>query len=121
MTFVKDDPNINREGRPKDSFSLVGMIKSKLKEVPEGQKETYAALIVKKYLHKALIEGDRTLLRDLIDRVDGKALQRLANADGSNLAPTPIMEIKKDISDNILEERKAELPTGEIKAISQSD
>lgn len=72
----------NPNGRPKDTFSLVGMIKHKLKEVPEGEKETYADLLVKKYIHKALVEGNDKILRDLVDRVDGKAIQRLAGEDG---------------------------------------
>jgi hypothetical protein len=76
MPFVKGDPNINREGRPK-GFSIVAHLKEKLQEIPEGQKETYATLITKKYLHKALVEGDTAILKDLIDRVDGKALQQM--------------------------------------------
>ena len=72
----------NPNGRPKGTFSIVGMIKEKLQEKPEGQKETYAQLLVKKYMHKALVEGDRKILTDLVDRIDGKAIQRLAGEDG---------------------------------------
>lgn len=74
MPFVKGDPNINREGRPK-GFSIVAHLKEKLQEIPEGQKESYATLITKKYMDKALVEGDTAILKDLIDRVDGKAIQ----------------------------------------------
>jgi hypothetical protein len=70
MPFKKGDPNINRSGRPM-GFSIVAHLKEKLQEIPEGQKETYATLITKKYLHKALVEGDAKILRDLINRVDG--------------------------------------------------
>ena len=76
MTFVKGQSG-NPNGRPPGTFSIVAMIKDKLKEVPEGQKETYAELVVKKYLHKALVEGDDKMLRDLVDRIDGKAVQKL--------------------------------------------
>jgi hypothetical protein len=82
MPFYKGDPNINREGRPPGSFSIVQMIKEKLQEIPDGQKETYAQLMVKKYFHKALVEGDDKILRDLIDRVDGKAVQKMAGEMG---------------------------------------
>lgn len=68
----------NPNGRPKGTFSIVGMIKDKLQETPEGQKETYAQLLVKKYMHKALVEGDDKIIRDLVDRIDGKALQKIA-------------------------------------------
>jgi hypothetical protein len=67
----------NPNGRPKGTFSIVGMIKEKLQETPEGQKETYAQLLVKKYMHKALVEGDDKIIRDLVDRIDGKAVQKL--------------------------------------------
>lgn len=69
--FIKGNPG---GGRPK-GFSIVAHLKEKLQEVPEGQKESYATLITKKYLHKALVEGDTAILKDLFDRVDGKALQ----------------------------------------------
>jgi hypothetical protein len=72
----------NPNGRPKGTFSIVGMIKDKLQEKPEGQKETYAQLMVKKYFHKALVEGDDKTLRDLIDRIDGKAVQKMAGEMG---------------------------------------
>lgn len=79
--FIKGNPG---GGRPK-GFSIVAHLKEKLQEVPEGQKESYANLIVKKYLHKALVEGDNKILTDLIDRVDGKALQRIGDPDGNNV------------------------------------
>jgi hypothetical protein len=69
MTFVKGQSG-NPNGRPK-GFSIVAHLKEKLQEIPEGQKETYASLIVKKYMHKALVEGDNKILTDLVNRVDG--------------------------------------------------
>jgi hypothetical protein len=79
MPFVKGDPNINRKGRP-PGFSIVGHLKEKLQEIPKGQKETYATLITRKYLHKALVEGDSVVLKDLINRVDGLPRQPLDHA-----------------------------------------
>ena len=81
MPFVKGDPIINRKGRPL-GFSIVAHLKEKLQEIPEGQKDTYATLITKKYLHKALIEGDAVIMKDLINRVDGLPLQSLDMTTG---------------------------------------
>jgi hypothetical protein len=76
MVFVKGDSNINRKGRPK-GFSIVAHLKETLQSVPQGQKESYAELITKKYLHKALVEGDTVILKDLINRVDGMPKETL--------------------------------------------
>lgn len=76
-TQFKKGESGNPNGRPKGSLSIVSMIKEKLQETPEGQKETYAQLLVKKYMHKALVEGDDKIIRDLVDRIDGKAVQKL--------------------------------------------
>jgi hypothetical protein len=74
--WKKGQPSPNPKGRPK-GFSIVAHLKEKLQEVPAGKKETYAELIVKKYFQKALIEGDTKMLRDIVDRVDGKAIQKM--------------------------------------------
>jgi len=96
--WAKGGKSPNPNGRPL-GFSIVAHLKAKLQEVPEGQKETYANLITKKYLHKALVEGDPAILKDLINRVDGKAVQRLANPDGTNLFPIPLADVRENHSD----------------------
>lgn len=68
--WKKGQPSPNPNGRPK-GFSIVAHLKEKLQEIPEGKKESYASLITKKYIDKALTEGDVTILKDLINRVDG--------------------------------------------------
>jgi hypothetical protein len=74
MPFVPGDPNINREGRPKGSVSVVQAIKKKLEEIPEGEKKTYLELLVNQVMEKGLA-GDVSMIKDIIDRVDGKPLQ----------------------------------------------
>lgn len=71
--FAKGNPG----GRRPPGFSIVAKIKEVLQEVPEGEKETNAILIVRKYMEKARKDGDNKILRDLIDRVDGKAVQKI--------------------------------------------
>jgi len=77
--WKKGQPSPNPNGRPK-GFSIVAHLKEKLQEVPQGEKETYATLITKKYLHKALVEGDQAILKDLINRVDGLPHQPVDHA-----------------------------------------
>lgn len=78
--WKKGQPSPNPNGRPK-GFSIVAHLKEKLQEIPEGQKETYASLIVKKYMHKALVEGDNKILTDLVNRVDGLPKQPIGLDD----------------------------------------
>ena len=82
-------------GRPK-GFSIVAHLKEMLQEIPAGQKETYATLVTKKYMHKAIVEGDPTILKDLINRTDGLPLQTLANADGEAFKINLVNYIQKD-------------------------
>ena len=77
MTFIKGDPRINREGRPKGSYSVVEMIKRKLDEIPEGKDKTYGELFVSKIMEKISVDGDVSMMRDIIDRFDGKPKQNV--------------------------------------------
>lgn len=77
-TQFKKGQSGNPNGRPK-GFSIVSHLKEKLQEIEEGQKESYATRITKKYIDKALHDGDVTILKDLIDRVDGKAIQKVVS------------------------------------------
>lgn len=71
MPFTKDDPNINREGRPKGSISVVSAIKKKLEECPEGKEKTYLHYLVEKIMKKAIVDDDVAMIKDIINRVDG--------------------------------------------------
>ena len=69
----------NPNGRPKGSVSVVSAIKRKLEEeYPEAsneQKRTYLDKIVAAYFEEIIEGKDKTLLKDVIDRVDGKPIQ----------------------------------------------
>lgn len=81
--FAKGNPG--GPGRPEGSVSVVEAIKRKLKEVPEGKKKTYLEYLTDQIFKKAVIEGDVTMIKDLIDRVDGKPAQPVTGADGGAL------------------------------------
>lgn len=76
----------NPYGRPKGSYSIVELIKKKLQEIPEGKNKTYGEYFVEQVMKKSITEGDVSMMKDLIDRVDGKALQRMGDKDGKPLA-----------------------------------
>lgn len=73
--FLQGNPG--GPGRKKGSISIVEAIKRKLEEIPEGQKETYLNIFVFRLFQKAIIEGDTSLMKDIIDRVDGRAKQNI--------------------------------------------
>jgi len=65
-------------GRKKDSFSLVAILKRKLQECPPGEnKKTYAELLVDRVLRESVINGNTSMLKDVVDRIDGKAVQTM--------------------------------------------
>lgn len=73
--FVKGKSG-NPDGRPVGSVSIVEGIRRKLLEIEPGNKKTYLELFLTSYFKKAIKDGDTNLMRDLIDRVDGRALQK---------------------------------------------
>lgn len=72
--------NGNRKGRPAGSISLTTILKSKLQEVPQGQKRTWAEIVIDKMLHKAVIEGNTDMLKYINDRIDGKPEQSVTGS-----------------------------------------
>lgn len=67
----------NPNGRPKGSFSLVEMIKKKLQEIPEGKDKTYAEYFIEQMMKKTVVEGDVSMMKDIINRVDGMPKQHI--------------------------------------------
>lgn len=91
----------NPDGRPKGSPSIVAAIKRKLKDEYEGcdsdlqEKKTYLDKVVEKYFDEIIESGDKTLLRDVIDRTDGK--------------PVQTNKIEADVESKVLKERNENL------------
>lgn len=100
-TRFKPGVSGNPKGRPKGSYSIVEGLRAKLDEVPQGQKKTYRDLFVEKLMIKALKEGNSVILKDVIDRVDGKAIQRIDHTtDGESF------NVPKEIEDDIAKRLK---------------
>jgi len=91
----------NPAGRPKGSFSLVEMIKHKLQEIPEGKDKTYAEYFVEQIMKKSVIEGDTSMMKDMINRVDGMPRQNIGLDGGAEGLPINILNnvLSNDINE----------------------
>jgi len=71
----------NPSGRPKGTYSMVTLIKKKAAELypddPEKQK-TYGEMVVEKMYNKAIKDNDMTAIKEINDRIDGKAPQHIS-------------------------------------------
>lgn len=78
----------NPKGRPK--FSIVSLLRDKLAEVPEGEKVTTASRLVDEIIAKAVKEKDVTMMRDILDRIDGKPKQSIVGSDDQDDSPVRV-------------------------------
>lgn len=68
----------NPSGRPVGSVSIVEAIKRKLLECPLGEdKKTYMEVFVEKVFEKANKDGDVSMMKDIINRIDGMPSQNI--------------------------------------------
>lgn len=113
-TQFKPNNNANPAGRPKDSFSILTILKRKLQECPEGEdKKTYAESIVEKMLEDAIVKGDTQMRKLILNYLEGMPKQSI-DVEGNGILPINITISKQD-------GRKDELQGGEgevlLKAI----
>ncbi len=74
---VLGGPSLNPKGRPKDTFSLVALLKRELNAVHPKLKKTYAQIFIDKYMDAAIQKGDVAAMKDIINRTDGLPLQNV--------------------------------------------
>lgn len=69
----------NPAGKPPGSLSIVAEIKKQLNQIAEEdpQKRMKFELLVRKVILKAINEGDVSMIKDIIDRIDGKPTQNI--------------------------------------------
>jgi hypothetical protein len=67
----------NPAGRPKGTFSLVGMLKEKLEEVSHPSRKKYAELLIDTIINKAIERKDVRMITDILNRVDGMPKQSI--------------------------------------------
>jgi hypothetical protein len=90
VPFTKDDPRINRDGRPPGSgISITTEIKKKLEEVPDGQKATYLELLINRIFKQAIQDGDQQMIKNIWNYIDGMPKQSTDITSGGK--PIPIL------------------------------
>lgn len=78
----------NPAGKPK--FSIVSILREKLQEVPEGEKRSRAQMLADEIIEQALVKKDQGMMRDIVDRFDGKPKQALEHT-GEDGGPITIV------------------------------
>ena len=96
----------NPEGRPEGTFSLVSLLKDELqKNIPQkaGKEEkiTYALMLIKKALRKAVVDEDIQMIKDIFNRIDGMPKQNLELGVDETIG-----EVKIEIVKNKMEKEK---------------
>ena len=77
-----DDPRRNVTGKNRGSKWLTTSLDEALQKIAEGSKETYHALLVKRVIKKAIVDGDNTMIQHIWNRLEGTAPQTI-NLDAS--------------------------------------
>ena len=76
MPFVKDDPNINRQGRPVKELSIPKILREISKEADATTKQEKIVAMCQTAFDQA-IEGDTHARSWIADRMEGKAVERV--------------------------------------------
>lgn len=74
--FGDNPQNINRAGRPKKEWTMRGLIMTALEEAEKQTGVSYKELIAKRLIVEG-VNGNMQAIKEINDRVDGKAMQSL--------------------------------------------
>ena len=87
--FTKNDPRINREGRPVGSRGFTTKVREALEKIAEGKDYTYEEAFIKAILKKAIVDQDVSMMRTVWEQLDGKAPQgmEISGPQGKELFP----------------------------------
>lgn len=96
MPFVKDDPNINRDGRPLGSKNFTTKVKEALEKIADGKDYTYEEAFIKSILKKAIVDGDASTQRLIWNYLDGMPHQSTDITSGGKPLYLPSELLKKN-------------------------
>lgn len=104
MPFTKDDPNINREGRPAGVKNFTTKVKEALEKIAEGKEYTYEEALVKSILKGAIVDGKESSQKLIWNYLDGLPQAKLdlttqGEKIGKDLTPEQIEAIDKIMFD----------------------
>jgi len=91
-SFKKDDPRINRNGRPKKGAALTDILNGKLDSIHKAGK-TKKEAIADKIIELAL-NGDITALKYIFDRIDGKPIETVKANVEQNIINADVVQKK---------------------------
>ena len=74
--FEKDDPRINRAGRPKGVQNFTTRIREGLLKIADGETMTNEELLEMKIFKKAVKQGDNKMIELIWNYLDGKPINR---------------------------------------------
>lgn len=76
VPFKKTGAAANPNGRPKKAWTMAGLIEQALEEVEPNSGKSYKQLVAKRLAHMA-VSGDMQAIKEINDRVDGRAKQQI--------------------------------------------
>jgi len=118
--FGENPQNINRNGAPPGArLNLTNILKEKLEEVPEGQKESYKNLFIRRLLKKAMVDNDFQAMKLIINYVDGMPTQKIENINDPQIDKT--LEILRDAIGKTNKTVSDRQPGSEIDSNAEED
>lgn len=70
-------PSLNPGGRPKGSYSIMGIIRRKMAEIPVGQTKEWGEQLADIILDEAIVKRSGAAITLIVEHVDGKPRQPL--------------------------------------------
>lgn len=68
--ITKDDPRINRKGRPPASKNFTTKVREALEKIAEGREYTQEEAFIKDILKKSIDDEDVTMMRTVWEQLD---------------------------------------------------
>lgn len=88
-SFKPGDPRINRKGAPVKEWTWAGLIRQKMDEALPGKDKKFIKDAVATSLAEKAISGDVPAIKEIGDRIDGKAPQFIDHSTlGEKINPT---------------------------------